>query len=237
MLVLCFVRHGETTANRDNILQGSVDYPLTEKGRREAVLVGRALRNVKWDRIYTSDLERAANTCRIMLDARRETNVGGDGDDNDGPSASPDKMIREISYGVREGLSRSISVAEARSIVAEKLGIAVDAVVDTAESMDQVHARQGLFLQKLREEFAEHDGRTRKILCVSHGGFIKRFLATYCNKSLEKIHNCSISVVNVTWGDKDGPIVCSAEYDSELNSVAHISREEGDCVCSFPRLL
>lgn len=35
-----FVRHGETTANRESLLQGHCDYPLTEKGLKQCVDVG-----------------------------------------------------------------------------------------------------------------------------------------------------------------------------------------------------
>jgi len=63
-----FVRHGETTANRDGVIQGSgCDFPLTEKGQDEAVKVGLALNNVHWDIIYSSDLQRTLATTDILL--------------------------------------------------------------------------------------------------------------------------------------------------------------------------
>ena len=63
-----FVRHGETTANRDGILQGvSGDYPLTDQGEEQAIKTGLALQHVNWDAIFTSDLPRAVNVCDSIL--------------------------------------------------------------------------------------------------------------------------------------------------------------------------
>ena len=47
------VRHGETTANRDDILQGHCDYDLTENGVEAAKRTGRFFRekNVLFDRV------------------------------------------------------------------------------------------------------------------------------------------------------------------------------------------
>ena len=61
------VRHGETTANRDGVLQGQCDFPLTEKGEREAVQVGNALSEVSFTKLYHSDLRRVQHTTEIMM--------------------------------------------------------------------------------------------------------------------------------------------------------------------------
>jgi broad specificity phosphatase PhoE len=59
---VCFVRHGETTANRDRILQGVTgDSPLTDRGLGQARCAGQALRRRghAWDVVLSSDLSRA----------------------------------------------------------------------------------------------------------------------------------------------------------------------------------
>jgi probable phosphoglycerate mutase len=62
---VCFVRHGETTSNRDRILQGVTgDSPLTERGLKQARSAGEALRTQHaWDIILSSDLKRARTVC------------------------------------------------------------------------------------------------------------------------------------------------------------------------------
>ena len=78
------IRHGESEANQNGLLTGWLDVPLTEKGREEAALVRRLLAEVRFDKIYSSDLLRAKSTAEIALPgcayetlpALREINVG-----------------------------------------------------------------------------------------------------------------------------------------------------------------
>jgi probable phosphoglycerate mutase len=87
MATFYVVRHGETEANRSGILQGHLDVPLSEKGRRQAKAVAEALSKVRLDAVYSSDLSRARETaeaimigraCQLVLDRRlRELNMGG----------------------------------------------------------------------------------------------------------------------------------------------------------------
>lgn len=55
------VRHGETDANRDGIIQGQLNTPLNDLGRKQASLVGEGLRSIPFDIAYSSDLDRATN--------------------------------------------------------------------------------------------------------------------------------------------------------------------------------
>jgi probable phosphoglycerate mutase len=62
---IVLVRHGETEWSRSGRHTGRTDVPLTEEGRRQAGLVGEALRGRRFARILTSPLQRAAETCRL----------------------------------------------------------------------------------------------------------------------------------------------------------------------------
>jgi bisphosphoglycerate-dependent phosphoglycerate mutase len=53
------VRHGETQANRDGIIQGQQDMALNAMGEEQARLVGEALKGVEFGRAFSSDLSRA----------------------------------------------------------------------------------------------------------------------------------------------------------------------------------
>lgn len=44
LVVFYIVRHGESTGNRDGVLQGQRDYPLTNTGKRQAQVAGKRLR-------------------------------------------------------------------------------------------------------------------------------------------------------------------------------------------------
>lgn len=65
-----FVRHGQSTMNKDGVFQGWVDAPLSDKGLRECREAGLLLKNLGYhfDVAYTSKLCRATDTTDIILD-------------------------------------------------------------------------------------------------------------------------------------------------------------------------
>lgn len=67
-MYLYFVRHGQTDDNLNNIVQGRIDNPLNETGKNQAEEVGLKLKglNVKFDKIYSSPLQRAITSAEII---------------------------------------------------------------------------------------------------------------------------------------------------------------------------
>jgi broad specificity phosphatase PhoE len=69
MLNIYLTRHGETQWNKENRLQGSKDSQLTDKGIKNAIMLGERLRNIDFNAIYSSPIERAFQTAKyIKLD-------------------------------------------------------------------------------------------------------------------------------------------------------------------------
>lgn len=66
---LCFLRHGQSTWNRDNRFIGWTDTPLTEDGVLEARVAGQMLANsgMKFDEVHTSLLRRCIRTVNLVL--------------------------------------------------------------------------------------------------------------------------------------------------------------------------
>ncbi|QDC10790.1 histidine phosphatase family protein [Oceanicola sp. D3] len=65
----CLIRHGETTANADEIIAGVTDVPLTQVGCDQA----RALANRPWPKpiaLYASPMSRAQHTARLAFPGR-----------------------------------------------------------------------------------------------------------------------------------------------------------------------
>ena len=60
------LRHAETLWNRQKRIQGHLDSPLTDGGRRLSAAWGRALQSLSWDRMLASDLGRAQETAKII---------------------------------------------------------------------------------------------------------------------------------------------------------------------------
>lgn len=219
---LYLVRHGETTANRDGLLQGHCDYPLTDKGMREAGQVGDALKDVCFTKMYASDLRRVQHTAEIMMTKRLDQSLC---------DVQSNALLRELGFGVREMLPRATPYEEAIKLYAARENIPVDEVVDPAETLEQIIERQRKFLvEVVHPELAAIKGTESapgagapKMLCIAHGGFIKRFLKHYCAETAEGISNCSLTKVLVEWPSSTDKrkFKCFAD-PSHINITTHI---------------
>ena len=66
MTRFALLRHGKTEWNQKKRIQGQKDSPLTVKGRNEAGQWGLILKDIRWNRILTSDLGRAMETAALV---------------------------------------------------------------------------------------------------------------------------------------------------------------------------
>lgn len=175
------IRHGETGANQAGVLQGHLDVPLAEKGKRQAEVVARALGVVKLEAVYSSDLSRARETaeaiaklqgCRLVLDRR----------------------LRELDCGHMQGLTLS----ECRRRFPELFDALERDPVGTkrpgGESYRDVYQRSASALEEIRGNHPRGD-----VAVVSHGLVIKCLLAYASGEQPELrtpvVSNGSISVV------------------------------------------
>lgn len=83
-LYLC--RHGETEWSFSGKHTGKTDLSLTSKGREQVVLLRQRLEGISFDKVFTSPLKRAKESCQ-------------------GLGAEIDPHLREYDYGDYEGLT------------------------------------------------------------------------------------------------------------------------------------
>ena len=89
---IILIRYGETEWNLSGRWQGHADSSLSTRGIEQAEALGKRMKNEKIDFFYTSDLERARHTSRL---------VGGPS----GWEAESMESLRERDLGVLEGLT------------------------------------------------------------------------------------------------------------------------------------
>ena len=63
---LFVVRHGETKANENDLDAGSLDFPLTKKGKREVAFIAKSLSPIDIAGVYCSPVRRAVQTAEIL---------------------------------------------------------------------------------------------------------------------------------------------------------------------------
>ncbi len=64
--MIYFVRHGQTDWNIIKKLQGRIDIPLNETGKAQTKYACEKLNGVKFDKVFSSPLTRAVETCKIL---------------------------------------------------------------------------------------------------------------------------------------------------------------------------
>jgi probable phosphoglycerate mutase len=71
VLNIYITRHGETQWNKENRLQGWRDSELTDNGIRNATALGERLGQTKFQAIYSSPIERAVKTAKLICSDRK----------------------------------------------------------------------------------------------------------------------------------------------------------------------
>ncbi len=63
--IVYLARHGETAWSLSGQHTGRTDLPLTDRGERNARRLGERLKGLSFARVFTSPLQRAAQTCKL----------------------------------------------------------------------------------------------------------------------------------------------------------------------------
>lgn len=153
------VRHGETTLNARSILSGHLDPPLTEKGNEQARLTATKLKNVHFDAAYSSDLQRAIETGRIIYGKPI-------------PKANRIPGLRERNFGLLEGKPEKHYVEgnkNKKTMTHDELW-----VYKHVHDIESDHELSLRFIAALEPVAKKNPGKT--ILVVAHGGAIRTTL-------------------------------------------------------------
>lgn len=157
MLRIYFVRHGETIWNTLKIFQGRQDSPLTEVGINQAEKLSEYIKDIHFDKIYSSPQSRAKKTAEILL-GNRKLNI----------IEIPE--LQEINMGNVEGIPRE----NFEKNFPEEYhnfwnnAIAYNPIAFNGESYQEVLDRVKVGLEKLIQE-----NKKGTVLVVSHGVTLK----------------------------------------------------------------
>lgn len=180
---LVFVRHAESAWNALGKWTGITDIHLTPKGRREAVKLGEAIRDIAVHHTYTSALIRTIETLLHMMEAAEHLK-----------DAPYERIVHlnERDYGEYTGLNKW----EVQELLGKetftKIRRGWDHPIPNGETMRMVYERavpfyQSHVLPKLR------DGRN--VLIVSHGNTIRSLM-----KHIEDIDDEGIAEAEMHFG-------------------------------------
>ena len=211
---LLLIRHGESSANAEGRIQGHLDIPLSDAGRRQSQALAERLAALSIDALYTSPLKRAGQTAAPLAAKLALPPLPRDG-------------LMERDVGALEGLTRSDILERFPEYVrARREGRPFD--LPGYESDVVFNQRVELVISEIIQA---HPGGA--VAAVTHGGVI----AAMCRRTLQMptvrpgpfaIDNCSITVFDVRDGAPGGAPVRPRVQLVSLNDTCHLDglREE-----------
>ena len=210
-IFLYIVRHGKTVFNLEAKVHGWTDSPLSEPGILQAEKVGKGLQNIIFNTAYSSDIKRAADTARIILNANQ----------NKKPELQEIFGLREWGYGGYEGVDeknmwvplfeeKNMEFKLDRSNWGEFTALTTDREIadsiarndpaKTAENYNDILKRAKEGVDYLINDTVEKGGGNA--LIVSHGNIIPTILYLYAPDEYkgETVPNCSLTILKIENG-------------------------------------
>ena len=185
--MLFLVRHGRTEANARNLLQGRLDPPLDDMGRRQAQAMAERIGSV--DEVIASPLVRAQETASYFADVS-------------GAEIVTDERWIELAYGDYEGMP----VGEVPPEVWQSWRTNEEFATPGGESFGALNDRVRAACSDLTERLGGRD-----IVVVSHVSPIKSAVSWALGTSMEIMFNCHLSQASLCRVDlgKFGPVLHS----------------------------
>ena len=172
-----FVRHGQTVWNVEKRFQGLSDSPLTELGITQAKLLGEKLKDIKFDKFYSTSLKRAYDTANYIKGNRKQkVEIFDD--------------FVEISMGDMEGIKqedfKKLYPEQVKNFFFNQLEYNPSSF--GGESFLEVRERVIRGLNK----FIELNKNYERVLVVSHGATLKTLLHYISGKDISTLSDEAI---------------------------------------------
>ncbi|EEW95386.1 histidine phosphatase family protein [Fusobacterium animalis] len=172
-----FVRHGQTIWNVEKRFQGLSDSPLTELGITQAKLLGEKLKDIKFDKFYSTSLKRAYDTANYIKGNRKQkVEIFDD--------------FVEISMGDMEGIKqedfKKLYPEQVKNFFFNQLEYNPSSF--GGESFLEVRERVIRGLNK----FIELNKNYERVLVVSHGATLKTLLHYISGKDISTLSDEAI---------------------------------------------
>jgi len=176
---LYLMRHAVSEGNEKGLFQGKLDFPLSERGIKQSHEAALFLKDrFEFERVISSPQKRALQTARIVAEV---LNLPLEVDDR----------IKEISYGVMEGLPHG--EVKKWEIYPKWLENPVENPIEGVENFEKLEERLLSFLDNLEGE---------NILIVTHGGIVRALTCLVIGIGFEhmwrfSVGNCSLSLLEI----------------------------------------
>ncbi len=196
---LVLVRHGQSEWNLKNLFTGWRDPDLTPLGVEEATAGAKALADygIKFDIAFTSDLQRAQKTCKIILDGIGQPDL----------ETIRDQALNERDYGDLSGLNKDDAREKWGEEQVHIWRRSYDVPPPGGESLKDTGARVWPYFMT---EILPRVLRGENVLVAAHGNSLRSLLMV-----LDRLDREKILSVNLATGV---PMVYKLNADSTVAS-------------------
>jgi len=199
------IRHGETNWNKEGRFQGQIDIPLNENGKNQARKTFEYLRNISFNKAYSSSMHRPFETAEIILQNNKDLKI-----------EKIDSLI-EISHGLWEGKLEAEIREEWPNLLKNWHDKPEEVIMPEGESIKDVSKRSIEAFDKICLSQIDND----LTLLVAHDAVNKTLICNilginYSSIWMIKQGNGGITVIDL-FNDPSKPPVISA-----LNITTHL---------------
>lgn len=174
MATLVLIRHGQSQWNLENRFTGWIDVPLTDAGREEARRGAQAVAAIRFDRAFTSALQRAQETLRIVLTETGQPDV----------PVEAAQALNERHYGALQGLNKAETAKQYGDEQVKIWRRSYDIAPPQGESLKDTAART---LPYFNSKILPLVKAGRNVLVVAHGNSLRSIVMALDQLTKEQV--------------------------------------------------
>ena len=202
------IRHGETNWNKEGRFQGQIDIPLNDNGKDQARKTFEYLRNISFNRAYSSSMHRPYETAEIILQNNKDLKI-----------KKIDSLV-EISHGLWEGKLEEEIREKWPSLLKNWHDTPEKVIMPEGESIKDVSERSVEAFDKICKTQKDND----LTLLVAHDAVNKTLICNilginYSNIWMIKQGNGGITVIDLFTDISKPPVISALNITTHLGGI------------------
>jgi broad specificity phosphatase PhoE len=186
---IILLRHGEVE-NAGGVFYSQQDVSLSDRGRKQSLVLADRLKNIPLSMIFSSDLSRCLSLAKTIAEGK-------------GLLVKARSELREADFGLWSGLSWESVEARYPGAISERMEKPESYRPPQGENLAEVALRVWRVIDEVLKEYKE-----KTVAIVSHGGVNRVLIAKAISLSLNNIFSLGqdFACVNVLDFYPDGPV-------------------------------
>ena len=202
------IRHGETNWNKEGRFQGQIDIPLNDNGKHQAKKTFEYLRNISFNKAFSSSMQRPYETAQIILQNRKDLKI-----------ERIDSLI-EISHGLWEGKLEAEIREQWPVLLKNWHDKPEEVIMPEGESIKDVSERSVEAFDKICLSQKDND----LSLLVAHDAVNKTLICkilgiNYSNIWMIKQGNGGITIIDLFKDPNKPPVISALNITTHLGGI------------------